>query len=196
MTKTLEYYNKNAELFSENTFDVDMSTLYQQFLDYLSPNGSILDIGCGSGRDALFFHQQGYKVTAFDFAPELVQLARQNTGLDIQEASFYDIDDIEKYTGIWACASLLHCERSRLPEVLTKIINALKPDGICYLSFKYGSEDREKEGRHFTDLNEVQMAELLIPHKNILLLQQWITTDNRPDRDDKWLNIIFQKRGD
>lgn len=196
MTDTLEYYNKNAELFSENTFDVDMSELYQQFLYYLPPDGSILDIGCGSGRDALFFHQQGYEVTAFDFSPELVQLARQNTGLDIQEASFYDIDDIEKYTGIWACASLLHCERSRLPEVLAKIINALKPAGICYLSFKYGSEDREKEGRHFTDLNEIQADQLLKQFSNIYLLQQWVTADQRPDRQEYWLNIIFKKDPD
>lgn len=193
MTNTLEYYNKNAELFSASTFNVDMSVLYQQFLHYLPPEGTILDIGCGSGRDTLFFHQQGYDVTAFDFSPELVQLAHKNTGLEIQHASFYDIHEIEKYTGIWACASLLHCERSRLPEVISKIISALKPSGVCYLSFKYGSENREDKGRNFTDLNETQANELLNQFPNIYLLQQWITADRRPDKKEYWLNIIFKK---
>ncbi len=196
MTKTLEYYNQNAELFSKNTFAIDMSALYQQFLSHLPPKGNILDIGCGSGRDALFFHQQGYEVTAFDFSPELVQLARKNTGLEIQQSSFYDLQAQEKYVGIWACASLLHCERTRLPEVIAKIIQALKPAGVCYLSFKYGSKDRDENGRIFTDLNEAQADQLFRQFPNIYLLQQWVTADLRPDREESWLNILFKKYPD
>lgn len=193
-TKT--YYNSEAESFFENTFYVDMEPLYRAFLRYLPAEGIILDVGCGSGRDALYFSQKGYQVEAFDYSEALVKLAREKTKLDIQVGSFYEITAKNQYAGIWACASLLHCERDRLPEVLQSLIDALQNGGVCYLSFKYGSEDRKKEGRHFTDLNEEQMAQLLKPHKNILLLQQWITSDNRPDRDDEWLNIIFQKRGD
>lgn len=193
MTNTLEYYNQNAEAFSENTFLVEMTSLYQEFLDYLPPKGTILDIGCGSGRDALFFHNQGYDVTAFDLSPQLVQLATKNTGLPIKEASFYDLDEQKKYTGIWACASLLHCERERLPEVISRIIQALKPAGICYLSFKYGTENRIEHGRSFTDLNEAEANELLKQFPNIYLLQQWVSADLRQDKNTRWLNIIFKK---
>lgn len=193
MTETLKYYNDNAEQFCDNTFTVDMQPLYLQFLQYLPKEKTILDIGCGSGRDSLYFHKLGYQVTAIDYAPAIVEFARKQTNLPIKIQSFYDLDEINKYGGIWACASLLHCKRKRLPEVLSKIIKALKPEGACYLSFKYGTQNREKEGRSFTDMNEIQANELLKLFPNIYLLQQWVTQDQRPNNKEQWLNIIFKK---
>lgn len=193
MSKTIDYYNTKAKDFFDNTFDVDMQSLYEVFCRYLPATGKILDVGCGSGRDALYFSKLGYDIEAIDYSPELVKLARKNTGLDIQLASFYDIHEQDRYAGVWACASLLHCERDRLPEVIQKLINALENNGVCYLSFKYGDQTREKEGRTFTDLNEAQSAELFNHFDNILIIQQWITVDKRPDRTEEWLNILFRK---
>lgn len=193
MNNTLNYYNNNAESFIDNTFLVNMKNLYQPFLRYVKKGGWILDVGCGSGRDSLYFKTHGYNIEAFDYSPELVQLAQEKTGLPIRLQSFYDLDEHSLYDGVWACASLLHCARNRLPEVMQKLINALKTDGICYLSFKYGENDRADQVREFTDLNEQQAQQLLKSFNNILLLQQWITIDNRPDHDESWLNIIIRK---
>ena len=193
MNNTLNYYNNNAKSFIDNTFLVNMENLYQPFLRYVKKGGWILDVGCGSGRDSLYFKTHGYNIEAFDYSPELVQLAQEKTGLPIRLQSFYDLDEHSLYDGVWACASLLHCARHRLPEVMQKLINALKIDGICYLSFKYGENDRADQGREFTDLNEQQAQQLLKSFNNILLLQQWITIDNRPDHDESWLNIIIRK---
>ena len=131
---------------------------------------------------------------AFDYSESLVKLAKEKTGLDIQHKSFYDLDSVNEYDGIWACASFLHCERSRLIEVMQKIIAALKTKGVCYVSFKYGDQDRTKDGRSFTDLDEKQAEDILKHIDHVQLLKQWITTDNRPDRQEKWLNIIFKKK--
>lgn len=192
MNQTQNYYEQNAMEFNNSTYTVDMTNLYQPFLGYIGHSGHILDLGCGSGRDALYFKNNGYLVDAIDYSIELVKLAQQQTGLEIQYASFYDLDEKQKYDGIWACASLLHCTRKRLPDVIQRIIQALKPNGVCYMSFKYGSEDREKDGRYFTDMNETQIRLLLQPF-NITLLEQWITSDQRPQRSEQWLNILFRK---
>lgn len=192
MNQTQNYYEQNAIEFNNSTYTVDMTNLYQPFLGYIGHSGHILDLGCGSGRDALYFKNNGYLVDAIDYSIELVKLAQQQTGLEIQYASFYDLDEKQKYDGIWACASLLHCTRKRLPDVIQRIIQALKPNGVCYMSFKYGSEDREKDGRYFTDMNETQIRLLLQPF-NITLLEQWITSDQRPQRSEQWLNILFRK---
>lgn len=64
---------------------------------------------------------------------------------------------------------------------------------MCYMSFKYGDSDREKEGRSFTDLNEQQAYDLLKQIVQALLLQQWITVDKRPDSTEEWLNILIRK---
>ena len=191
--KTIDYYNKNAEEFTASTFEVDMESLYRPFLAELPGGTRILDVGCGSGRDTLAFKNKGYHVDAIEYSEELVKKATRLTSIPIKLQSFYEIDADEAYGGIWACASLLHCERNRLPEVLEKMLRALRPKGVIYMSFKHGDLDREKDGRHFTDLNEHQAEELLSQFKNISLVQQWITIDKRPDRTEEWLNILLKK---
>lgn len=52
---TLNYYNSNAEDFSETTKNVNFLELQQIFTKQLSPDASILDFGCGSGRDSKYF---------------------------------------------------------------------------------------------------------------------------------------------
>ena len=191
--KTIDYYNKYADEFSVSTFKVDMESLYQPFLAELQEGTRILDVGCGSGRDTLAFKNKGYQVDAIDYSEELVKKATRLTGIPIKLKSFYEIDDYEAYDGIWACASLLHCERNHLKEVIGKLLSALKPNGVLYMSFKYGNGDREKDGRQFTDLNEAQ-AEFLLNHfEGITQKKQWLTVDQRPDRQEKWLNLLWTK---
>ncbi|GAA5555392.1 hypothetical protein Asch01_00079 [Acinetobacter schindleri] len=193
MNQTSNYYNQHAQAFFENTYQLEMESLYAPFLRYLPEQASILDLGCGSGRDTLAFKNKGYQVAAIDYSAELVEKARELTGIEVHQQSFYELNDVAKYDGIWACASLLHCDRDRLAEVMGRILKALKPNGVCYMSFKYGNTDREKEGRCFTDLNEQQAHDLLKQIDQALLLQQWITVDKRPDRKEEWLNILIRK---
>lgn len=192
--KTIDYYNKHAEEFTASTFEVDMESLYQPFLAELSQGTRILDVGCGSGRDTLAFKNKGYQVDAIDYSEELVKRAAQLVGIPVKLQSFYEIDANQVYDGVWACASLLHCERDRLIEVVGKLINALKQNGVLYMSFKYGNQDREKDGRSFIDLNEQQAQDLLSELNGVLLLEQWITIDKRQDRTEEWLNILFRKQ--
>ena len=189
----LDYYNHNAEQFYDSTVKVEMESIYAPFLRYLPEHGSILDLGCGSGRDTLAFLQKAYQVEAIDYSESLVKKAQELTGLPVRHQSFYELDEENKYDGVWACASLLHCERQKLPEVLSRILRTLKAGGVLYMSFKYGSTDREKDGRNFTDLNEQQAHELVREVPGFLLLQQWITVDQRPDRAEEWLNILLRK---
>jgi SAM-dependent methyltransferase len=191
--KTIDYYNHHAEEFANSTLHVDMESLYQPFLALLPENAHILDLGCGAGRDSLAFKNKGYQVDAMDYSVELVKKTTALIGIQVKHQSFYDLSEMAVYDGIWACASLLHCERYRLTEVLEKMLRALKPNGVIYMSFKYGDSDREKDGRAFTDLNEQQAHELLAEFDQVSLVQQWITIDKRPQREERWLNLIWKK---
>ncbi|MCW8040091.1 class I SAM-dependent DNA methyltransferase [Acinetobacter entericus] len=191
--KTIDYYNHHAEEFTHSTLYVDMESLYQPFLDLLPTNARILDLGCGSGRDTLAFKNKGYLVDAIDYSEALVKKAKELTGIQVKYQSFYELDKATVYDGIWACASLLHCERDRLAEVLEKMFRALKSEGVIYMSFKYGDSDRVKDGREFTDLNEDQAQELLAQFEQLGLVDQWITVDKRPDREERWLNLLWKK---
>lgn len=191
--KTIDYYNKYAEEFVSSILHVDMGGLYQPFTELLPQSAKILDLGCGSGRDTLAFKNKGYQVDAMDYSVELIKKATEFTGIQVKYQSFYDLSEVAVYDGIWACASLLHCERNRLAEVLQKMLCALKSNGVIYMSFKYGDSDREKDGREFTDLNERQAEELLAQFDHVSLAQQWLTVDKRSDRIEEWLNLIIRK---
>lgn len=191
---TIDYYQQNADEFFNGTINVDMSNIYQHFTNDLPTDSLILDAGCGSGRDSKAFLDMGYQVEAFDASSEIVKRASKYTGLDVKYAVFDDVTAIDKYDAIWCCASLLHVPESDLPTTLLKLTDALKPNGIWYLSFKYGSEQREKDGRLFTDVNEERLATLVSAMPHVEVKRTWITEDNRPDRNERWINAILVKR--
>lgn len=191
---TLEYYQHHADDFFNSTVNVDMRSLYTPFLERIPKGGRILDAGCGSGRDSKAFLQQGYRVEAFDATAEMAKLASQHTGLPVKQMTFSDVDAVNRYDGIWCCASLLHVSAAELPDAMAKLARALKPGGIWYVSFKYGDGERVKDGRRFTDLNEQGLNTLLAGLAGITLVGHWITEDKRPDRSEMWLNALLQKR--
>ncbi|MBK4726355.1 class I SAM-dependent methyltransferase [Pantoea agglomerans] len=189
-----DYYQQHAERFFTETVTVDMSALYQPFVAHLKPGVRILDAGCGSGRDARAFHEMGYDVEAFDASAELVALARQHSGLPVEQKRFEEVTEVERYDGIWCCASLLHVPLAELPEVMSRLARALKPDGVWYLSFKYGSGEREKDGRVFTDMDEPGLKALVRGLAGIEVVEMWQTGDQRPGRaEEGWLNVTMNK---
>lgn len=191
---TIQYYNDNADSFFAGTVDVDMSELHKKFTSHLPEGALILDGGCGSGRDSLAFIQQGYAVEAFDASEAMVARASALTGLDVQLKRFDQLGEYERYDGIWTCASLLHVPKANLHDSMNALYQALKPEGVWYLSFKYGTEERVKDGRSFTDMKESSLIILVGEIGKTEILDMWVTVDKRPDRDEKWLNAILKKQ--
>ncbi len=114
MSSTEAYYNRHAQQFVDDTLHVDMRSLYVPFLAGLPVNARILDAGCGSGRDARAFQKQGYQVSAFDASEPLASRASQLLGFTVPVKRFDEVEEIERYDGIWACASLLHVPENQL----------------------------------------------------------------------------------
>ena len=106
--RTINYYENNAMLFAHDTENVVFTDVQVRFLNKLQQGANILDFGCGSGRDTRFFLEKGYSVDAIDGSAELCRLASKNTGINVRHMFFSELNEIEKYDGIWACASILH----------------------------------------------------------------------------------------
>ena len=194
MQKTLEYYNRNAREFAEGTSGVDFSGIQNRFLSHLPEGALILDFGCGSGRDTRYFLGKGFRVEAADGSEELCRLASVYTGIPVKQMLFQELEETEKYDGIWACASILHLRREELPKVFRKMYRALKPGGILYVSFKYGDFEGERNGRYFTDMTEETAEELLESVPELKIKERWVTGDVRAGRGaEKWLNMILRR---
>ena len=191
---SVEFYNNNAEEFFNNTVNADMSATYSLFEENISDvDGEILDLGCGSGRDAKHFIDKGYKVTALDLSPVLAAKASKYIGQQVIVGDMKDLDYKDRFIGIWACASLLHLTESEVLETVKRCHKALKKDGVLYASFKYGENNYEKDGRSFTCFTKDKFLNL-IEGLDFYYCATFETGDVRPGREnEKWLNVILKK---
>ena len=192
---TLNYYNTHAKDFVQGTVAVDFHITQDRFLAQLAAGASILDFGCGSGRDTKYFLQYGFAVEATDGSAELCKLASAYTGISVKQMLFDELEAVEKYDGIWACASILHLAWADLVVVMQKMVRAVNDGGVIYTSFKYGQFTGERNGRFFTDLDEEGLARLLKEVGGLEVKELWLTGDVRPGRgEEKWLNVLLTKR--
>ena len=97
INKTIEYYNTNATKYFESTISVNLTHLYNLFLESLPKGNTILDLGCGSGRDSLYFKSKGYKVTALDGSPQLAAKATELLDQEVIVMNFEDFNLQEKF---------------------------------------------------------------------------------------------------
>ena len=192
-TLYMDYYTNNACIYVKSTLHVDMQPLYQRFLPLLPERALILDAGCGSGRDAKYFIDRGYQVTAFDGSAKIAALAEKEIRQPVQVQCLQDIQYQNQFDGIWACASLLHVPHNEMESVFLRLHRALKPGGVLYASFKCGSGKRERDGRRFTDMNEAELDQLLNEVDVFSKVDMWTSRDRRPARvAEKWLNVLLR----
>ena len=200
MDVTLNYYESEYGTFISETIEADTKDLRNRFLKNVPDGGTILDLGCGSGRDTKAFLDAGCRVNATDGSAEICREASVFTGIDVRCLDFFDIPDNESYDGIWACASVLHVEKSRIPDLIRKLYKNLNRNGVLYLSFKYGEHNGIRDGRHFTDLNETEFRKLMeevycedIGRDDFQIIDEWQSEDVRRGKNVQWLNEILKK---
>ena len=151
-----------------------------------------MDLGFGSARDSLYFKSKGYQVTSIHPIKEFC-INAEKLGLDdIKCITAQEIDYNEEFDGIWACASLLYVQKKELNDVFIKCYKALKKNGVMYCSFKYGDFEGIRQEIFFVDLNEDSFKKY-INNTLFSINEVLITNDVRPDRKEKWLNVIFIK---
>jgi SAM-dependent methyltransferase len=118
------------------------------FLNRLPPGSAVLELGCGGGRDAAHIRARGFVIDATDGTPALVKRANEAFNLGARVMAFHELEAEEAYAGVWAHASLLHCPRDALPDVLARIHRAMLPGGWFFSSYKLGQgEGRDLLGR-------------------------------------------------
>lgn len=192
---SIDYYNKYAAKEFEETVNQDMSEIMREFLNYLEEGDTILDMGCGSGRDSLTLYELGYDVTPLDASSEMCKLAEIHTGLDVLQMTFEQIDFDDVFDGIWACASLLHTPKKELSGILTKIARALNEKGILYMSFKLGDFEGFRGERYFSDFTADSISQLLRENGRFEIQKLWETEDIRSGHSDvRWLNVLAKKK--
>jgi 2-polyprenyl-3-methyl-5-hydroxy-6-metoxy-1,4-benzoquinol methylase len=191
---SINYYNTNAQKFINDTFNLAMSDLMDEFLAFVPDEGIILDLGCGSGRDSVEFQRRGYVVVAVDGSQAMIEHAAKFLGNHSVCSTFAEYETDIRFHGIWALASLLHVPEEDMAQVIRKYLGLLVDKGIFLISFKNRDINYEKDGRIFTCYTKDKLASLLSEVGSLDVIKFFETVDRREDRqDEKWISVIIKK---
>lgn len=188
----------------ENTIDRRPQVEFEDFCWRIMPGGSILDAGCGGGRDCRAFADRGFKVIGIDLSIEMIRLAREfapGCKLMAADVRYIPLPD-QTIDGIWCCASLLHLKRDQTLQALKEFRRVLKVGGICCIMVKEGSgeeivEYEQGKTRFFTYFRREEMQGLCY-NAGFSVLDEHISSGN-PSRSGKghmesWISLLMKKR--
>jgi SAM-dependent methyltransferase len=146
---TLAFYAAEAPVYVRSRPD-EVDRYLPSFLARLPYGCSILELGCGGGIDAAYMIEQGFDVDPTDGVPAMAAQAEIRLGKPVRVMSFDELDAKNRYDAVIANASLLHVPRDGLPDILSRIWDALKPGGWHYASYKTGgTEGFDEFGRYY-----------------------------------------------
>ena len=96
---------------------------------------TILDLGCGPGRDLARFVERGHTAVGLDGAKAFVEMAGAQTGCEVLHQNFIELElPPARFDGVFANASLFHAPRAALGDLLRALHASLKPRGVLFAS--------------------------------------------------------------
>lgn len=134
------YYSHHASSYHKNTFHIDPTSFLEPLTRFVKPTAKILDVGCASGRDLLWFKQRGYSVLGLERSAALAEMARRNAGCRVIEADFQSFDFTTlQVDAVILIGALVHLKREDLTSALKGVSQSVKLNGFMLLSVKAGS---------------------------------------------------------
>ena len=194
--QTLAHYQQRAAAFWEGTRDHDVSQNIRKLLQYIDAKSpfTILDLGCGPGRDLKSFCDLGHVAIGLDGVGNFVEMARAHSGCDVWQQDFCDLDLPDHYfDGIFANACLFHVPSPALPRVLRELNATLKPGGVLFSSNPRGNnEEGWKNGRYgaYHDLDTWQRFMVDAGFKE---LTHYYRPAGLPRDQQPWLASVWRK---
>jgi SAM-dependent methyltransferase len=194
---TIAFYEGHAQEYFDRTVSADLGPLYGRFLQYVKPGGRVLDLGSGSGRDLKALRDRGYATLGIDASPSLAKLAAAFSGVPCLTMRFEDLNFDSEFDAVWACASLLHVSKRKLPSILERIRGALVANGALFLSVQAGEGEKLLPDGRFFSYYMAQEFHQFVEDAGFSLDQCWFSKDTlNSHRSIDWLNVIAKRKAD
>lgn len=189
---TIKNTNKSVKKYIKTRMEKEIVLNHlESFTKFVKPNGSILDLGCGHGRDCKYFEEQGFSVTGIDLSRKMLKVAKHIC----EDTKFIHMDIREtpykkwKFDGIWACASLYHLEKQDFIKLINDLPNILNENGILFIAIKEGEgtkiQYKEELGvSKFYSLYKIDEILKIIRNGGFHIIKFLYEV-----KSDKWMNI-------
>jgi SAM-dependent methyltransferase len=189
-----DFYEVKYQEYFDSTYSIDPSTFLSMVVNRLAKGSRIFDIGCGSGRDLLWLKMRGYEATGLERSLGLAELARFHSGCPVFVGDFtvYEFSSFQ-FDALLLIGSLVHLSHAEFPSVLLHISQAIKQDGLIFLTVKEGGEvSRNEDGRLFSLWQSYQIEAVLRKHE--FSVMDFSRTISAVNAKDVWLSYLLRRK--
>jgi SAM-dependent methyltransferase len=193
---TLQHYNQRAEAFWQGTRDHDVSQNIAALLEAIEgePPFTILDFGCGPGRDLKVFADRGHVAIGLEGAAELAAMARAHSGCEVWQQDFLALDLPEQhFDGVFANASLFHVPAQELPRVLAQLNATLKPRGVLFTSNPRGDNQEGWSGERYGAYHDLETWRRYVSGAGFVELSHYYRPAGLPREQQPWLASVWRR---
>ena len=194
---TIAHYDRSAEAYWDGTRDHDVNQNYAALLDAIEgdPPYSILDLGCGPGRDLRYFRSLGHDVVGLDGSAEFVAMARSYAGCEVLQQDFLAMKLPEsRFDGIFANASLFHVPSQELPRVLAELSGTLRSRGVLFCSNPRGNNKEGFSGDRYSCFLDHDTWRDYVTAAGFLQVSHYYRPPGLPRHNQWWLATVWRKR--
>jgi len=193
---TLENYNRRAEEFWQGTRDHDVSQNITALLRFIEtpPPCTILDFGCGPGRDLKVFAGLGHVAIGLEGAARFAAMARTYSGCEVWHQDFLKLDLPDgKFDGVFANASLFHVPTRELPRVLGELHACLKPGGVLFSSNPHGHDEEGWNHGRYGVYHHPDTWRRTVAAAGFAELTHYYRPDGLPPEQQPWLASVWRR---
>lgn len=195
--RTLAHYEQRAEDFFAGTREHDVSQNINALLRYIEAEApfTILDFGCGPGRDLKVFHELGHIAVGLEGAASFVDMARTYSGCEVWQQDFLKLDLPNDYfDGVYANASLFHVPSQALPHVLKQLYATLKPNGVFFSSNPRGNNEEGWNRDRYGAYHDLASWRAYMSAAGFIELCHFYRPPGLPIEQQPWLASVWRKR--
>ena len=194
--RTLEHYNQNADYFWEGTHDHDVTQNIDALLKHIegAPPFTILDFGCGPGRDLKTFADRGHLAVGLEGAARFAAMARDHSGCEVWQQDFLKLDlPAGRFDGVFANAALFHVPGQELPRVLRELHTTLKPGGALFSSNPRGRNEEGWNGGRFGAYHDLDQWRRYLSGTGFVELAHYYRPAGLPREQQPWLATVWRR---
>ena len=194
--RTLDHYERNAQQFFAGTIDHDVSQNVAALLGAIQAPApfTLLDLGCGPGRDLKTFSALGHRAIGLDGSHEFVAMARTWSGCEVWRQDFLHLDlPPALFDGVFANASLFHVPSRALPGVLAALYATIKPGGVLFSSNPRGHNEEGWNGPRYGSWYDYPTWERHLVAAGFLPIRHYYRPEGLPRERQPWLASLWRK---